>query len=465
MALRLYNTLTRKKDEFTEIKKGQVKIYTCGPTVYNYAHIGNWRSFIFSDTLRRYLKYKGYDVMHVMNLTDVDDKTIRDSKKEGVSLKEFTEKFTKYFFEDMDILNIERVEEYPKATETIKEMIDITKKLIDKGIAYKSDDGSVYYSVTKFKDYGKLSKIKFDGLKVGARVKQDEYEKESANDFALWKGYEEADGDVFWETDLGKGRPGWHKECSAMSTKFLGNHFDIHTGGIDLKFPHHENEIAQSEGCTGEQFVNYWLHSEHLLVDGEKMSKSKGNFYILKDILDKGHSPKAVRYLLLSAHYRQQINFTFDTIVASEQVIKKFKEFLMKLKSIEDGTDNPSSDSLIKTAKDNFEAGMDDDLNVSEGMAAIFEFMTSVNKLIADNKLSRNDALKFFNLMMEFDKVLGVLEFKDEDIPSEVQELVKQRDEARTQKNWELSDSLRDKIKELGYSVDDTGKGSVVKKI
>lgn len=465
MTLKFFNTLTRKKDEFTEIKKGQVKIYTCGPTVYNYAHIGNWRSFIFSDILRRYLKYKGYEVIHVMNLTDVDDKTIRDSKKEGVSLKEFTERYTKFFFEDMNILNIERVEEYPKATETIKEMIDITKKLVENGMAYKSDDGSVYYSVTKFKDYGKLSKIKFEGLKAGARVKQDEYEKESANDFALWKGYEENDGDVFWETEFGKGRPGWHIECSAMSTKFLGNHFDIHTGGIDLKFPHHENEIAQSEGCTGEQFVNYWLHSQHLLVDGEKMSKSKGNFYILKDILKLGYSKKAVRYMLLSTHYRQKLNYTHDSIEASEIVIKKFKEFLMKLKSVESGSDNQKTDELIKTAKDSFEAGMDDDLNISEGLAAIFEFMTSVNKLISDKKLSRNDALKFYNLMMEFDRVLGILEFKDEQVPKEVLDLVKQRDDARVQKDWELSDSLRDKIKELGYAVDDTGKGSVVKKI
>ena len=257
MVLKFYNTLSKKKEEFNEINKGKIKIYTCGPTVYNYAHIGNWRSFVFSDILRRYLKYKGYDVMHVMNLTDVDDKTIRDSQKQSMSLKEFTEKYSKIFFEDMDILNIERVEEYPKATESIKEMLDITKKLIEKGIAYKSEDGSVYYSVTKFKDYGKLAGL--GNLKAGARVKHDEYEKESANDFALWKAYEETDGDVFWETEFGKGRPGWHIECSAMSSKFLGNHFDIHTGGIDLKFPHHENEIAQSEGCSGEKFVNYWL--------------------------------------------------------------------------------------------------------------------------------------------------------------------------------------------------------------
>lgn len=464
MTLNFFNTLTNKKQEFKEIDKGFVKIYSCGPTVYNYAHIGNWRSFIFADILRRYLKYKGYDVMHVMNLTDVDDKTIRDSQKEGVSLKEFTEKYTKFFFEDMDILNIERVEYYPKATESIQGMIDITKKLLDKGLAYKSDDGSVYFSVTKFKDYGKLSKIKIKGLKAGARVKQDEYEKESVNDFALWKSYEEGDGDVFWDTELGKGRPGWHIECSAMSTKYLGKSFDIHTGGIDLKFPHHENEIAQSEGCFDEKFVNYWLHSEHLLVEGEKMSKSKGNFYILKDVLDKGHSSKAIRYLLLSTHYRQKLNFTFKTIESSEHIIKKFKEFLFKLKAVEGKKNNEKIDELITKAKVDFEKGMDDDLNISEGLAAIYEFMSNVNKFMSDDKLSRTDALKAYNLMMEFDKVLGIMDFKEDKIPKAILDLVEKRVEARKNKDWAFSDKLRDEIKSKGYIVEDSNKGSLVKK-
>ncbi|MBT3720947.1 cysteine--tRNA ligase [archaeon] len=465
MVLKFYNTLSKKKEEFNEINKGKIKIYTCGPTVYNYAHIGNWRSFVFSDILRRYLKYKGYDVMHVMNLTDVDDKTIRDSQKQSMSLKEFTEKYSKIFFEDMDILNIERVEEYPKATESIKEMLDITKKLIEKGIAYKSEDGSVYYSVTKFKDYGKLAGLKLGNLKAGARVKHDEYEKESANDFALWKAYEETDGDVFWETEFGKGRPGWHIECSAMSSKFLGNHFDIHTGGIDLKFPHHENEIAQSEGCSGEKFVNYWLHSEHLLIEGEKMSKSKGNFYIIKDLLDKGHSPKALRYMLLSTHYRQKVNFTFESFDAAENIIKRFKEFLLKLKSVKGSEDNSDVDEIIINSKKQFENSMDDDLNISGGLAALFEFMTSINKLMSEEKLSRNDALKAFNLMMEFDTVIGLFEFKEEDIPKEILEIVKKREEARKNKDWALSDKLRDEVKDKGFEIEDTKEGSVVKKI
>ena len=370
--------------------------------MYNYAHIGNWRSYIFADLLRRYLKYKGYEVIHVINLTDVDDKTIRDSQKEKLSLKKFTEKYTKYFFEDMDKLNIEKVEYYPKATESIKEMLAITKTLLDKGIAYKSDDGSVYYNVRKFEQYGKLSKIKFSGLKAGARVKQDEYDKESANDFALWKGYEKSDGKVFWETEFGKGRPGWHIECSAMSMKFLGKQFDIHTGGIDLIFPHHENEIAQSEGYSDKKFVNYWLHCEHLLVEGEKMAKSKGNFFILKDILDKGYSPKAIRYLLLSTHYRQKLNFTFKSLEGAEQSIKRFKEFMFKLKGVKGSKNNPKINDLIEKAKEEFESAMDDDLNISGGEAAIHTFMTGVNKIITN--ISRKDALKAFNLMMELAK-------------------------------------------------------------
>ncbi|MEK6916911.1 MAG: cysteine--tRNA ligase [Nanoarchaeota archaeon] len=463
MGLQFYNTLTRKKEHFNEIKKGEIKIYTCGPTVYNYAHIGNWRSFIFSDILRRYLKYKGYKVMHVMNLTDVDDKTIRDSQKEGISLKKFTEKYTKYFFDDMDILNIERVEQYPKATESVKEMVDITKGLLDRGIAYKSEDGSIYYSVSKFKEYGKLSKTKFKGLKEGARIKQDEYEKESANDFALWKSYEKSDGDVFWETELGKGRPGWHIECSAMSTKFLGENFDIHTGGIDLIFPHHENEIAQSEGYFDRKFVNYWLHCEHLLVENEKMSKSKGNFYILKDILGKGYSAKAIRYLLMSTHYKQKLNFTMNALDYAENVIKKFKEFMMKLNSA-DGKGGKVEKIILK-AKKEFEKAMDDDLNISEGEAAIFEFMNSINKLISEDKLSKKDAGKCLDQMKEFDKILGILEFEEEKIPKEVLELVEKRELARKDKDWKLADELREKIKKKGYSVDDTEKKSVVKKI
>jgi cysteinyl-tRNA synthetase len=462
--MRFFNTLTRQKENFKEIKEGEVRIYSCGPTVYNYAHIGNWRSFVFSDLLRRYLKYKGYEVIHVMNLTDVDDKTIRDSQKEGVSLKEFTERYTRYFFEDMDTLKIEKVEYFPKATDSINEMVQITKRLLDKGIAYKSEDGSVYYDVSKFNRYGKLSKIKVEGLKAGARVRQDEYEKESANDFALWKAYEKADGDAFWETDIGKGRPGWHIECTAMSMKYLGQQFDIHTGGIDLIFPHHENEIAQSEGYSEKRFVNYWLHCEHLLVNGEKMSKSKGNFYTLRDILAKSYNPRAIRYLLLSTHYRQKLNFTFEGLEGADKTVKRFKEFVLRLKAVETEKDSPEIDNIIMKAKEDFEKAMDDDLNISEGLSAVFEFMNSVNRLIGQDAISRNDALKAFNLIMMFDSVLGVVELS-ETIPDEISELVSRREEARKKKNWALSDELREKIRQKGYYIDDSSKGSIVKRI
>src|SRR3989338_8353872 len=309
MPLKLYNTLTRKKEVFKPIKDKIVNLYTCGPTIYDYAHIGNFRAYICSDILKRYLKYKGFKVKHIMNITDVDDKTIKGANQQKISLKDYTKKYEKIFFEDIEALNIDKADVFPKATEHIKEMIDLVKKLLKNGIAYKSEDGSIYYDISKFKDYGKLSHTKIKELKEGARVNQDSYEKESANDFALWKAYHEEDGNIFWQTEIGKGRPGWHIECSAMSMKYLGSHFDIHAGGVDLVFPHHENEIAQSEAFTGKKFVNYWFHNEHLLVDGRKMSKSLGNYYTLRDLLTKNYNPKAIRYLLLSTHYRQQLNF------------------------------------------------------------------------------------------------------------------------------------------------------------
>jgi len=290
MALRFFNTITRKKEEFVSIEPGKVGMYTCGPTVYDYAHIGNFRTYMFEDLLRRYLEYKGYEVTQVMNITDVDDKTIAGSRAKKVSLSEYTKKYIDAFFDDLDTLNIERADFYPEATTHIKEMVELVKKLLDKGFAYRSD-GDIYFKLSSFKDYGKLSKMKLENLKIGARVGKDEYEKEEASDFALWKGWDEKDGDVFWETEIGKGRPGWHIECSAMSMKYLGEHFDIHTGGIDNMFPHHENEIAQSESATGKKFVNFWLHSLHLIVEGKKMSKSLGNIYTLRDILEKGYNP------------------------------------------------------------------------------------------------------------------------------------------------------------------------------
>ena len=327
--LKLYNTLSRRKEIFKPIKNNKVGMYTCGPTVYYYPHIGNYRAYIVADILKRYLKYKGFKIDHVMNITDVDDKTIRDSQKQNLSLKEFTSKYEKAFLEDLNTLNIQKPDRLARATEHIKEMENLIKKLIDKGFAYKGKDNSIYYSISKFKDYGKLSKIKIKELKAGARVKQDEYEKKQVSDFALWKAWDKEDGNVFWETEFGKGRPGWHIECSAMSSKYLGDQFDIHTGGIDLIFPHHENEIAQSEGASGKKpFVKYWIHNEWLLIEGKKMSKSFGNFYTLRDILNKGYSPMSIRYVLLSTHYRQQMNFTFKKLDAAKNSLQRWGNFL-----------------------------------------------------------------------------------------------------------------------------------------
>ncbi|MCX6799432.1 MAG: cysteine--tRNA ligase, partial [Candidatus Diapherotrites archaeon] len=326
--LKLYNTIGRKKQPFKPLHGKTVGMYTCGPTVYNYIHIGNLKSFLAEDVLKRYLLYKGFKVKHVRNLTDVDDKTINGSRMEGVPLREFTEKYTRAFFEDIESVRILPAGIYPKATEHIAEMVKLIKALLRKGYAYKGDDGSIYYSIKKFKNYGKLAGINFRELKVGARVKQDTYDKGEAQDFALWKSWAPDDGDVYWETEIGKGRPGWHIECSAMSMKYLGSTFDIHGGGEDLVFPHHENEIAQSEGATGKKFVRYWVHNAFLLVNGEKMSKSLGNYYTLRDLKD--YNPIAVRYLMISSSYRQPLNFTFEALRAAQSALDRLNELIRK---------------------------------------------------------------------------------------------------------------------------------------
>ncbi|NQV08618.1 cysteine--tRNA ligase [Candidatus Woesearchaeota archaeon] len=458
--LKLYNTLTNKKEAFKELKKGFVSMYTCGPTVYDFAHIGNFRAYICADILRRYLEYKGYKVKHVMNITDVDDKTIRDSQKQKTSLKKFTDKYTTSFFEDVEKLNLEKAHVYPRATETIKDIVGVINKLIKNKFAYKGEDGSIYYDISKFKDYGKLSNINIKKLKGSERVKHDEYEKTQVNDFALWKAWSKEDGDVFWETELGKGRPGWHIECSVMSTKNLGESFDIHTGGKDLIFPHHENEIAQSEGCFGKMFVKYWIHNEYLIVEGKKMSKSYGNFHTLRDILDKGYSPKATRYLLLSAHYKVPLNFTEEGLKAAETTIQKFKEFILKLKEVKGKKENNNVGKLISKVKKDFEAHMDDDLNISSALASIFDFMREINKL----EIGKKNAKHVLDVMKGFDKVLGVLEFEEKKIPKEIKELAEKRLKARLDKDWDTSDKLRDKLKKKGYVIKDSSDGYRIKK-
>lgn len=459
MVLKLFNTLTRKKETFKPIDKNLVKIYTCGPTVYDYAHIGNFRAYICQDILKRYLKYRGFKVKHIMNITDVDDKTINGAMKQGISLKDYTTKYENAFFEDMQTLNIDKAEKFPRATEHIKEMVDIIKILLKKKIAYKSNDKSIYYDISKFKNYGKLSKTKIKGLKSGARVKTDNYDKEEAQDFALWKSYSKADGDVYWETSIGKGRPGWHIECSAMSMKYLSENFDIHAGGIDLVFPHHENEIAQSEPATGKKFVNYWVHNEHLLVNEKKMSKSLGNFFTLRDLLNKGYNSKAIRFLLLSVNYRQQLNFTEEGIIASQNSISRINDFILKLKSIRKGKDNPSIPKLIKKAYVEFEKVMDDDLNISNALAVIFEFMKKINIFIMEEKVSKKNSEEIIKLMFDFNKILGILDRHEVTLSQEIKKLIQKREEARAKKDYKKADEIRNILKNKGIILEDTKEG------
>ncbi|MEM5812143.1 MAG: cysteine--tRNA ligase [Candidatus Aenigmatarchaeota archaeon] len=464
MEIKFYNTLTKKKEVFSPLKRGVVGIYNCGPTVYDFAHIGNFRSYVFADLLRRYLEWKGFNVKQVMNITDVDDKTIRNSRKEGISLKEFTERYEKAFFEDIKSLNIKPATIYPRATEHIKEMVSLVKKLEERGYAYKGKDG-IYYKISRFKDYGKLSGTSLKGLKAGARVRQDEYDKSSASDFALWKFWNEEDGNVFWETELGKGRPGWHIECSAMSMKYLGETFDIHTGGVDLVFPHHENEIAQSEAATGKQFVRFWLHNEHLLVNGQKMAKSLGNFFTLRDLLSKGFSPKAIRYLLLSAHYRTKLNFTMEAMKSAEETVKGIENFVAEIVEIKSGKENPKAKELCKKLREDFENALDDDLNTPLALKAFFEFMKNANILVQEG-ISDKNAKQILETIFDIDSILG-LDIKNvkkkwhslDDADKETRELLEKRENLRKQKKWKEADAIREELRKKGIVIEDTPQG------
>jgi len=456
--LRIFNTLSRKKEAFKPLHDKKVGLYTCGPTVYNVIHIGNLKSFLAEDVLKRYLIYKGFKVKHVRNITDVDDKTIRGSKAEGISLKEFTDKYTKAFFEDIEKVRILPADVYPKATRHIKEIVALIKRLLKKGIAYKGEDGSIYYSVSKFKDYGKLAHIDFKKLKVGARVKQDEYEKGEAQDFALWKAWDKEDGPVFWETELGKGRPGWHIECSAMSMKHLGESFDIHSGGIDLIFPHHENEIAQSEGATGKQFARCWVHNAFLKVNGEKMSKSLGNFYTLRDLKD--YNPVAIRYLMIAGHYRQPLNFTFEGLRAAQNSIDRLNELVSKLQEAT-GKDSGKVKKAIANAEKKFEAAMDDDLNTPLGFAALFGFVRGCNTLLSKDEIGKRDAKLALQFLRKIDSVFAVMDFEQKKkISRDDLALIKRREKMRREKNWAEADRIRNRLEKKGILLDDTEKGT-----
>jgi cysteinyl-tRNA synthetase len=429
--------------------------------VYDFAHIGNFRAFLFEDLLKRWLVSRGFKVTHVMNLTDVDDKTIKGSQKQQVPLKQFTDFYVKAFFEDIKALNIQPADVYPKATDHIPEMVALIKTLMAKGYAYRGEDGSIYYAISKFPDYGKLSKIKTAELKAGARVSQDEYAKEEAQDFALWKAWTPEDGDVYWETELGKGRPGWHIECSAMSMKYLGETFDIHCGGVDNIFPHHENEIAQSEAATDKKFVNYWLHNEHLLVEGKKMAKRFGNFYTLRDLLAKGYDPIAIRYLLLSTHYRQQFNFTFEGLEAAKAAVDRLRNFVRRLHDT-DGKDSKGKVAVLNAKLEAcFGGSMDDDLDIGTALASLFDFVREVNNLLDANRVSKAEAAEVGGLIMQIDAVLGAIgEVKmQEALPVEIDALVQKREEARKAKNWKEADAIRTQLKAMGIVLEDTAQG------
>ncbi len=450
--LQFYNTLSRNKEDFTPLNKNEVKMYTCGPTVYNYAHIGNYRAYVFADILKRSLAYNGYKVHHIMNITDVDDKTIRDSQKENKTLKDFTEFYTEKFFEDLKMLNINMSKEnFTKATDNIPEMVSMIEKLMEKGLAYKSADGSIYFDIKKFKNYGKLSQLDLNNQKENAsgRIQSDEYDKENVQDFALWKAWDEKDGDIFWETSLGKGRPGWHIECSAMSIKFLGEQFDIHTGGVDLIFPHHENEIAQSEGATGKHFVKYWMHNEWVLVDSKKMAKSAGNFYTLRDIVNKGLNPLSYRFWLLIANYRTRVNFVWDALEASETALKRLYALYLDL--------GDEIGAVHQEYKNKFTEYINDDLNTPRALSLLWDVTKDENMSDGDKKAT----------ILDFDKVLGLgFEFiQKEKVPTEVIELLKQREKARKEKDFKMSDELRAKINALGFEVKDVPEGQRVNKI
>ncbi len=466
MPLSFHNTLTRSVEEFTPVNPGEVRFYACGPTVYNYPHIGNLRTFLFSDLLHRWLIYRGYKVNFIMNLTDVDDKTIRNSIERNMPLSDYTKIYKQAFFDDLDTLNVKRASLYPCATDNIPEMIDMIQSLLDKGLAYETDDG-VYFNVRAFDGYGKLSRLDKSKLLSGAsgRVANDEYEREDISDFALWKKWTPDDGNIKWKAPFGEGRPGWHIECSVMSMKYLGVPIDIHAGGVDLIFPHHENEIAQSEGATGKPFANYWLHVTHLVVDGEKMSKSKGNFYTLRDLLDKGYSPRAIRYLLYTAHYRKPLNFTLDGIKASENALDRLDDFALMLKNIKFDSENDKElTDILNRRSAKFEEAVDNDLNIAEGMGSIFELVRAFNE--NSDKITVSLAKETLDFLSKIDGVLGFLDMeKEATLTDEEKRLIDERAEARKAKDFARSDEIRDLLLEKGIEIRDTSDGIVWKRI
>ena len=462
--LQFYNTRTHSLQEFKPLIDKKVRMYACGPTVYNYAHIGNFRANMFYDIVHRYLKYKGYDVTFAMNITDVDDKTIRSSREKGQSLRDYTTFYMDEFFKDFETLNIQKPSIVIRATDEIEAMVQLIELLLEKGHAYKAQSGDIFFKISTFPEYGQMANIDASKLKTNADGRlADEYEKEDAQDFALWKAWTPADGDAFWDTRIGKGRPGWHIECSAMGHKYLGQPFDIHLGGVDLIFPHHTNEIAQAECAYGSQFVNFWMHNAHLMVNGKKMSKSLGNFYTIRDLLAKGYSKRAIRYEYLKAHYRQTMDFVESNMAGNQSAVDRFNNLMERLKTA-NGAGWPDVQSTIDKAQTAFETAMDADLNTPEALAAVFEFMSNVNKNF--DVLLPADAALVEQAMRRFDTVLGLLEDKaDTGLPDGAQELIDKRQAYRLAKDWANADALKQQLLAMGVEVKDTPQGPVAKRI
>jgi cysteinyl-tRNA synthetase len=459
--LRFRNTLSGRVEEFHPLREGEVNFYYCGPTVWDYGHIGNFRSNVAADILRRYLKFKGFKVKHVMNITDVEDRIIAKSQQAGLSIDDYTAKYIEALWEDFDALGCERPEIVPRATRHIPEMVSLIEKLLATNHAYKSD-GSIYYRIASFPEYGKLSKINFAGNIAGAseRVDTDKYDKEDARDFALWK-EPASTTEPAWDTELGRGRPGWHIECSAMSMKYLGETFDIHAGGIDLVFPHHENEIAQSEGATGKQFVRYWIHFEHLKVEGETMSKSKGNYYTFRDIAAKGYSPAAIRYFLLSVPYNKQLNFTFDALAGAEKTVASLRDFRARLSEAktEPGMNEALHQASLRALQE-FEDGMDDDLNTSIALAVIHNLSREVNTALARKQVKEDNKRELLELLARIDTVLNIFGNEQREmLDTEIQALIDERQEARRRRDFGRADEIRDELASRGIILEDTKDG------
>jgi len=469
MALKLFNTLSRSVEEFVPLDPNQkdVRMYCCGPTVYDFGHIGNFRTFVFTDLVRRYLQFRGYNVTHVMNITDVEDKIIKRVRETGQGLREYVSKFENAFLEDLQTLGCLRPDHLPRATEHIAEMIQIIDALMKRGIAYKAADGSIYFSIEKYQGcgcrYGQLVNLNFEQMRAGERVASDEYTKDSVADFALWKARVPEDGEVFWPSPWGEGRPGWHIECSAMSMKLLGPSFDLHLGGEDLAFPHHEDEIAQSEGAglqqPGRRFVKYWLHGAHLLVEGRKMSKSLGNFFTLRDLTAKGYGGREIRFLLLSAHYRETFNFTLEGLDGARSALSRLDECLGKLQELAGATSAPADQKLL----DAFIAAMDEDLNVSAGWGIAFEWVRETNRLLAANQFTSAQAASALAAWGQIDSVFGLGRKREAGAPPEILSLFEQRQTARAAKDFKRADAVRAELKDKGWLIEDTPKGARLK--